>query len=69
MLCLKEKCDYCVEHDFRISYYVCLLSSDSLSFKKTSNIKCIVDKRIEEIENELAKLISIKEKLIERSQK
>lgn len=69
MLCLKEKCDYCVEHEFRMSYYTCLLSSNNMSFGKDSDVMCVVGNKIEEAENDLVKLTALKERLIERGRK
>ena len=63
MNCIKSKCDYCVDHKFRMSYYTCLLSAEPMSFKKDAIVRCHVDKRIEEVEDNLATLIMLKERL------
>lgn len=54
LMCIKEKCEYCEEDDFRISCYRCVMI-DRL-FKKDSDIECTIDIKINSIRKYLGKL-------------
>ena len=51
MKCIKDKCKYCQEHDYRLSYYNCSLTNRS--FKKDSNISCLMQDVIQDMEDNL----------------
>lgn len=50
MKCIKEKCEYYMEHDFRLSFSVCEL--DGRTFKKESDINCFAENYIKYLENQ-----------------
>ncbi len=54
MKCIKELCKYYREHDFYQSVAFCSLVD--ISFKKNSNINCMIDDYLTELKNEMAKL-------------
>ena len=49
MKCIKEKCKYYKENDYRASYFDCTVSMGLNTFKKDSDIDCIIDEVIEDI--------------------
>ncbi len=43
--CIKSDCQFCKEHDFRVSYFTCMLTNKS--FAKDSVLKCAIPDVIE----------------------
>ena len=66
MKCIHEKCKYCSEHDFRMSYNVCNLTS--VAFPKKSDIECQIYIKIDILEQKLAQILNY-EKIIKENQK
>lgn len=52
MKCIKEKCGYYKEHDFKESYAVCSMSYKVFN-KNNSNIDCLIDDIISDMEDNL----------------
>jgi hypothetical protein len=59
MRCIRESCKYYREHDFYQSIAICSLVD--ISFKKNSNINCMIDDCLAEFKNEIIKLEKYKE--------
>jgi hypothetical protein len=48
MKCIKEKCRFCIEHDYYCSYYKCYLCN--FSFLKDLDTECLIEKELEKIQ-------------------
>lgn len=43
MNCIKEKCKYCKEDDYKCSVFRCILADFYVFKKDTENVECIID--------------------------
>lgn len=65
MKCIKEKCRYCIEHDYRLSFYKCYLCN--FSFLKNSDAECLIEKEIEKMEKHYKNTVRLRN-FIEKEQ-
>lgn len=60
MKCIKDKCEYCVEKDFRPSQYSCSIGRQFNSFNKDKDVDCIIEDSIESYKNAIIELETYK---------
>ena len=61
MKCIKSKCPQYIEHDFRLSYYVCRL--DGCGRLKDKEFECDIDDAIQESVKTTKEFIKLKEEI------
>lgn len=65
MKCIKEKCRFCIEHDYRMSCYKCYLCN--FSFVKEWDVECLIEKELEQLQKKYKNLSRLRN-FIEREQ-